>query len=205
MSAVVPPRVAAVVLAVGVTACAAVPPGSTERGGVGATAPEIHGSASQSSVAPTTTTTDGSSPMALPDVWVDEPPLGPLPSGTPPRAETSRDAVAGYLVAAHTVTAEDAQHRHRRHHPWMHPEAPARTGGLWTPDPPDAGVTRRVEILRMDLIASAEQGAAWEAAYRLWDGSTLHAERTRHVATRQVDDGRWLVTTETVDLEPVAH
>lgn len=203
MNVVVASRVA-VVLAVGVTACAIVPPEGTGERAVGTTAPKLDGSTAASQNLPTAVT-GTAAPTELPDVWNDEPPLGPLPEGSTPHAETSRDAVVGYLEAAHTVDAEDAQVRHRRHHPWMHPAAPGRTGGLWTPDPPDADVTRRVEILEMELVASAEHGAAWQATYRLWDGPTLHAERTRHVATRQVDDGRWLVMAETVDLQPVAH
>lgn len=203
MNVVVASRVA-VVLAVGVTACAIVPPEGAGERAVGTTAPKLHGSA-VASQNPPTAVTGTAAPTEFPDVWSEEPPLGPVPEGFTPHAETSRDAVVGYLEAAHTVDAEDAQVRHRRHHPWMHPAAPGRTGGLWTPDPPDAGVTRRVEILEMELVASADHGAAWQATYRLWDGPTLHAQRTRHVATRQVDDGRWLVMAETVDLQPVAH
>lgn len=139
------------------------------------------------------------------DVWVDELPLGPLPDSTPPDADSSQDAVAGYLTAAHTVTADDADIRHRRHHPWLHESAPGRTGGHWTDEPPADGVTRTVEIVELDLHAAAEAGAAWRVTYRLWDGDELHAERTRYVATRQEADGRWLVVAETTELEPVAH
>lgn len=139
------------------------------------------------------------------DVWLDEPPLGPLPTGPPPVAETSEDAVVGYLTAAHTVTSADADLRHRRHHGWLHPAAPGRTGGVWTDDPPPEGITRTVEIVEIDLHAAAEAGAAWRVVYRLWDADVVHAERTRYVATRRGPDGRWLVVTETLDLDPVAH
>lgn len=205
MNVVVSSMVAAVVVAVVVPACAIVSPQATEEErALGTTAPEGHGS-TMGRQAARATVTGAPSPTEGKDVWLDEPPLGPLPEGSTAHATTSQAAVVGYLEAAHTVDAEDAEVRHRRHHPWMHPAAPGRTGGIWTPDPPDAGVTRRVEILEMDLVASAEHGAAWLTTYRLWDGPILHAERTRHVATRQVEDGRWLVMAETVDLQPVAH
>lgn len=169
-------------------------------------------STSPAALAPSTGATHGVDPASpsspasatTADVWVDEPPLGPVPDEQVEPA-TSRQAVVGYLQAAHGVGATDAAIRHRRHLPWLHPSAPARAGGHWTPDPPPPGVTRRVEILDLTRTASADHGAAWRVTYRLWDGETLHAERTRYVATRRVDDGTWRVMTETDQLHPAAH
>lgn len=159
-------------------------------------------------MAPTPTWEAGASPSPAASsgerAWVDEPPLGPLPVGSTPRPPTSEDAVSGYLEAVHTVTADDDHIRHRRHHPWLHPQAADRTGGHWTTDPPPAGVTRRVEIISLDLVASTDGGAVWAVAYRLWDGPDLHAHRARHVTTRQHDDA-WFVVAETVRLQPVPH
>jgi hypothetical protein len=138
------------------------------------------------------------------DVWVDEPPLGPVPDADPQPA-VPEDAVRGYLAAAHTVTADDATIRHRRHHPWLHPDAPGRTGGMWTLDPPDEGVTRNVEVMALEHVVTAEAGTVWQVRYELWDGEERHAERTRYVTTRQVPAGHWLVVAETVELEPIAH
>lgn len=135
------------------------------------------------------------------EVWAEEPPLGPVPD-EPGHATTSQAAVRGYLEAAHTVTAADAEIRHRRHHPWLHPAAAGRTGGLWTLDPPPDGVTRRVEFVDLDLVASADDGAAWQVTYRLMDGPAQHAERTRYVTARQMDR-QWFVVAETIDLQPV--
>lgn len=121
-------------------------------------------------------------------VWVEEPALGPAPD-TSANAETSEAAVRGY-PAAYTVEASDADIRPQRHHPWLHPAAPGRTGGVWTQDPRSDGVTRRVEVLELELAASTGHGDAWE--------------RTGHVTTRQ-ERRTWLVFTEIVDLQPVPH
>ncbi|WP_052668046.1 hypothetical protein [Nitriliruptor alkaliphilus] len=139
------------------------------------------------------------------DVWLDEPPLGPLPRRPSAIIATSEAAVVGYLEAAYRITADDADIRHRRHHGWLHPDAPGRTGGIWTDDPPPDGVQRTVEFVTLELHGASDTGAAWRVVFRLWDGDDLHAERTRYVTSRLGPDDGWLVLTETVDLDPVAH
>lgn len=121
-------------------------------------------------------------------------------------------AARTYLVAAETVTADDAG-RHHRARPYMAPDNPAITSGLLVNEPPPAGHSRTVEVL--DVVEQARNEERRRIAYRVtyqrhlsptipptatWpDGEA----RVSYVVVERQAAGNWLVLSQTHDLDPV--
>lgn len=150
--------------------------------------------------------TPTASPAPEREVWVDELPLGPVPTGDVAVPADPATVTQAYVRAVYEVTLEDATIRHRRHLPWLHPDAPARTGGVWTWDPPPAGVSRQVDVVSQQLYAGVtDEGQIRKVTFDLVDDGRLHDTRTVWVTLRR-HDTVWLVMTETTaPPEPIAH
>jgi hypothetical protein len=136
------------------------------------------------------------------------PPTTPLSPITDPEA-----AARAYLVAAETVTANDAGRRHDRAAPYMAPGNPALTTGLLVSDPPSAGHSRTIEVVAID--EHARNGdldrIAFRITYQRHLSPTIPAStalpdgalRITYVVVERQVAGDWLVLSQSHELDPV--
>jgi hypothetical protein len=146
---------------------------------------------------------DLAGPGLAPDTAPD--PVGPI---TDPQ-----EAATAYLVAAESVTSDDADRRHRRAEPYMAPENPEARTGVLVADPPPAGSSRTIEILTVTRWSGNEEGdrVAYEIHYQPHLSPTIPAgdetspegdPRLAYVVVVRQDDGRWLVAQRAATLDP---
>jgi hypothetical protein len=143
-------------------------------------------------------------------------PASPAPAPAPaPATEPITDpqhAAGTYLVAAETVTGDDAGGRHRRAEPYMAPENPALASGLLVPEPPPAGHSRTIEVLSVTEHARNERldRIAYRITYQRHLSPTIPATaslpdgppRVTYVVVARQPAGNWLVLSHTNNLDP---
>jgi hypothetical protein len=143
-------------------------------------------------------------------------PASPSPAAAPaPATEPITDpqhAAGTYLVAAETVTGDDAGRRHRRAEPYMAPENPALATGLLVPEPPPAGHSRIIEVLSVTEHARNERldRIAYRITYQRHLSPTMPATasapegppRVTYVVVARQPAGNWLVVSHTNSLDP---
>lgn len=130
----------------------------------------------------------------------DAPPVDPAVDLGDPEA-----VARAYLVAAHTVTAEDAGHTHLRAAGYAAPGGPGSTVGVLVIDPPPPGAARRATVRTLELVASdpTDRRRAYLATVETATGPPAGPAEIALVTTQVVlahqPDGRWLVAAETVE------
>jgi len=195
--------------------------GSTESSGP--TSPSTAGPAGSGSSStvpagtdPTTTTpvTVGvprSDEEAAPDL---APPSQPLDTPPPPVEPITdpEEAATAYLVAAETVTADDAGRRHRRAEPYMADENPSMVTGVLVTDPPPAGSSRTIEVVSATEWGRNDGRIAYEITYQPYLSPSIPANdektaegapRVTYVVVAQEPEGHWLVALQSAHLDPV--
>jgi hypothetical protein len=141
------------------------------------------------------------------------PPPGSTPSTTDSRPITDPgEAARAYLVAAESVTGNDAGQRHHQARPYMAPGNPAATTGLLVTEPPPAGHSRTIEVLAIaEQARNDELGRiAYHVTYRRYLSPTIPAtavladgaRRTTFIVVERQAAGKWLVLSHTAHLDP---
>lgn len=140
--------------------------------------------------------------------------LAPAPAPAPATEPITdpQHAAGTYLVAAETVTGDDAGRRHRRAEPYMAPENPALASGLLVPEPPPAGHSRTIEVLSVTEHARNERldRIAYRITYQRHLSPTIPATaglpegppRVTYVVVARQPAGNWLVLSHTNNLDP---
>ncbi|MGQ0575606.1 MAG: hypothetical protein ACT4RN_15600 [Pseudonocardia sp.] len=130
----------------------------------------------------------------------DAPPADPAVDMGDPEA-----VARAYLVAAHTVTGDDAGRTHLRAASYAQPGSPPAVVGVVVLDPPAPGEVRRAAVTALELVA-ADPGdrrraylAAVETATGAPAGPLDTALLTGHVVLAHQPDGRWLVASDTAE------
>lgn len=112
------------------------------------------------------------------------------------------EAVArAYLIAAHSLGADDAGRTHLRAAGYAVPGSPLATVGVLVVDPPPPGTQRHASVRALELVASdpADRRRAYLAAVETTTGSGDLAAFTGHVVLAHQPDGRWLVAADTAE------
>ncbi|GAA1245645.1 hypothetical protein GCM10009609_06280 [Pseudonocardia aurantiaca] len=134
---------------------------------------------------------------------LDAPPVergAPAPPADPGVDLTNPEAVAkAYLVAAHSLTPDDAGHTHLRGAAYAVPGSPPATVGVVVVDPPPPGAARTASVTALEL-AAADSGNT-RRGYRAEVGTATGppgglltvALVERYVVLAHQPDGRWLV------------
>jgi hypothetical protein len=142
------------------------------------------------------------------------PPAGDDPPSQPAVPLSDPQAVAGaYVVAAESVTSDDAGRRHHRASVYMAPTNPARTTGLLVTDAPPAGRWRVVTVVWVAEHARNDDlgRIAYQVAYQRHlspttpSGALVSEGETRatYVVVERQPDGDWLVLSQADQLDPV--
>jgi hypothetical protein len=183
----------------------------------GTTVPADSGSPSTgtSAVDPTTSPVTVAVPRAEeeapPDLAPPSQPLDTAPQPVEPILDPEEAATA-YLVAAETVTADDAGRRHRRAEPYVADENPVSVSGVLVADPPPAGSSRTIEVVSVTEWARNDGRIAYQITYQPYlspsipptDERTAEGpERVTYVVVAQEPEGHWLVTLHAAELDPV--
>lgn len=126
----------------------------------------------------------------------DAPPVDPVVDLLDPAA-----VARAYLVAAHSLSADDAGRTHLRAAGYAVPGSPPATVGVLVVDPPPPGAQRRASVRALELVASdpADQRRAYLAAVETTTGPGDLAVFTGHIVLAHQPDGRWLVAADTAE------
>jgi len=163
----------------------------------------------------TTTPVTVGVPRADEETAPDLAPPSQPPDTAPPPVEPITDpeqAATAYLVAAETVTADDAGRRHRRAEPYVADENPVSAAGVLVTDPPLPGSSRTIEVVSAVEWARNDGRIAYQLTYQPYLSPTIPAgdERTAegpprvtYVVVAQEPEGHWLVTLHSATLDPV--
>lgn len=150
------------------------------------------------------------------------PPAGLLPSTPPPTSSPSSptpgaitdpvEVTRAYVVAAESVTADDAGHRNHRARPFMASTNPAASTGLLVTEPPPAGHARTVEVRAIDEHARNDDldRIAYRVTYQRYLSPTIPAtsalpdgpSRDTFIVVEHQAAGDWLVVSQTARLDP---
>lgn len=119
------------------------------------------------------------------------------------------DVAHAYLIAAHSLRDTDRNTTNRRVLPYLAPTNPDNPRGLVVTDAPPAGqeTTAAIDQLRVATADQAGQMIAYEATWSVSTGTVgqpaaAPQRHTSFVVLQRQPDGRWLVTRESVDLQP---
>jgi hypothetical protein len=141
------------------------------------------------------------------------PPPGSTPSTADSRPITDPgEAACAYLVAAESVTGNDAGQRRHQARPYMAPGNPAATTGLLITEPPPAGHSRTIEVLAIVEQARNEDlgRIAYQVTYQRYLSPTIPAAavladgapRATFIVVERQAAGEWLVLLQTAHLDP---
>lgn len=131
----------------------------------------------------------------------------------PPRDETGAEppdgldwtdpeaVVRAYVTARYAVGPADADRRHVRHAPYLHPEASAEQLGHRPVDAPTAG-RRTIDVESVELQSRVGHRGVWRVRWTARDPDGSARERQRDVVVQR-HDGRWLIRHDTAELDPV--
>lgn len=109
--------------------------------------------------------------------------------------------IRAYVIARYAVDPADADRRHVRHAPYLHPDAEAEQLGHRPVDIPATG-RRTIDLKSVQLQSRVGHRGVWRVNWtaRHQDGSTRQRQRD---LVLQRHDGRWLIRHDTAELDPV--
>jgi hypothetical protein len=178
----------------------------------GSTAPSLRPSeAGSTTTTPVTVGVPRADEEAAPDLAPPSLPPDTAPAPVEPITDPEQAATA-YLVAAETVTGDDAGRRHRRAEPYVSDENPTAAAGVLVTDPPPPGSSRTIEVVSATEWARNDGRIAYQVTYQPYLSPTIPAggERTAdggprvtYVVVAQEPEGHWLVTLHSASLDPV--
>lgn len=113
----------------------------------------------------------------------------------------SEAVVRAYVAARYAVTAADADRRHVRHAPYLHPEADAEQLGHRPVDVPATG-RRTIDVESVELQSRVGHRGVWRVRWTARDPDGSTRERQRDLVAQR-HDGRWLIRHDTAELDPV--
>jgi hypothetical protein len=172
-------------------------------------------STGSSAADPTTTPVTVGVPRADEEAAPDlAPPSQPLDTAPPPVEPITdpEEAATAYLVAAETVTSDDAGRRHRRAEPYVADENPESETGVLVSDPPPDGSSRIIDVVSVTEWARNDGRIAYQITYQPYLSPSIPAsaeraaegpERVTYVVVAQEPEGHWLVTLHSATLDPV--
>jgi hypothetical protein len=142
------------------------------------------------------------------------PPSQPVDTAPPPVAPITdpEQAAIAYLVAAETVSSDDAGRRHRRAEPYVAEENPSSASGVLVTDAPPAGSSRTIEVVSVSEWARNDARIAYEITYQPYLSPSIPASddrtaegpaRVTYVVVAREPEGHWLVTLHSPELDPV--
>jgi hypothetical protein len=148
---------------------------------------------------------------AAPDL---APPSQPLDTAPPPVEPITdpEEAATAYLIAAETVTSDDAGRRHRRAQGYVADENPESLSGVLVADAPPEGSSRIIEVVSVSEWARNDDRIAYQITYQPYLSPSIPAsderttegpERITYVVVAQEPEGHWLVTLHSAELDPV--
>lgn len=108
--------------------------------------------------------------------------------------------IAAYVQARYTITASDADRRHLRHEPYLHPDAATLRLGHRAVAAPSQG-RRTIEIDGVELQARVEHRGTWRVRWTQHDPGSTDQRRQRDLVLQRLD-GRWLVSNDAAELDP---
>lgn len=126
---------------------------------------------------------DTSSPIAADFDWTD------------PQA-----VITAYVQTRYAVTAADADRRHLRHEPYLHPDADTLRLGHRTVAAPSQG-RRAIDIDDIELRARVEHRGTWRVRWTQHDPHGNDQRRQRDLVLQRLA-GRWLVSHDAAEFDP---
>jgi hypothetical protein len=134
---------------------------------------------------------------------------GSSPVAVPISLTDPGSVASAYVVAAETVTANDAGARHHRAQRYMAPANPAIASGLLVTEPPPPGHARTIEVLSIAEHARNDDSAriAYMITYQRHLSPTIPAmpegpARVTYVVVERQAAGDWLVLSQSPELDP---